>query len=229
MRIVAVADTHTFQDDLHLIPDGDVFIHAGDLCRGGRLDELRTVAAWLRTLPHRHKIVVAGNHDWCFAREPQAAIEALGQGVVYLQDSEVTINGVRFWGSPWQPEFKDWAFNLPRGEALAEKWALIPSGIHVLVTHGPPRGIGDWTGEPVRQGCEDLLTAVRRIRPLLHLFGHIHQDGGFWQQNGICFANVTCWECERGPTVVDLAVETRQVIAVGVPPAYTPRRTTRGT
>jgi predicted phosphohydrolase len=219
MRIVAVADTHTFQDDLRLIPDGDVFIHAGDLCRGGRLDELRTAAAWLRTLPYRHKIVVAGNHDWCFAREPQAAIEALGQGVVYLQDSEVTIDGVRFWGSPWQPAFNDWAFNLPRGEALARKWALIPAGIHVLVTHGPPHGIGDWCDEPVRQGCEHLLAAVRRIRPLLHLFGHIHQDRGFWQQDGICFANVTCWECVRGPTVVDLAVETRQVIAVDVPPA----------
>ncbi len=157
MRIVAVADTHTFQGDLRQIPDGDVFLHAGDLCRGGRLDELRTVAAWLRTLPHRHKIVVAGNHDWCFVREPQAAIEVLGPGIVYLQDSEATIDGVRFWGSPWQPAFNDWAFNLPRGEALARKWALIPTGIDVLVTHGPPHGIGDWSGDSVRRGCEDLL------------------------------------------------------------------------
>jgi hypothetical protein len=103
MRIVAVADTHTFQDDLRVIPDGDVFIHAGDLCRSGRLDELRTVAAWLQALPHRHKVVIAGNHDWCFAREPYAAIAILGEGTVYLQDSEATIEGVRFWGSPWQP------------------------------------------------------------------------------------------------------------------------------
>src|SRR6266545_7467961 len=106
MRIVAVADTHTFQDDLRVIPEGDVFIHAGDLCRSGRLDELRAVAAWLRTLPHRHKIVIAGNHDWCFVREPQAALASLGAGAVYLQDSEAIIEGVRFWGSPWQPEFK---------------------------------------------------------------------------------------------------------------------------
>jgi 3',5'-cyclic AMP phosphodiesterase CpdA len=95
MRIVAVADTHTFQDDLHTVPDGDVFVHAGDLCRGGRLDELRPVAAWLRSLPHRHKIVVAGNHDWCFVHEPQAALEVLGRGIVYLQDSETVIDGVR--------------------------------------------------------------------------------------------------------------------------------------
>jgi 3',5'-cyclic AMP phosphodiesterase CpdA len=63
MRIVAVADTHTFHDDLRLIPNGNVFIHAGDLCHGGRLDDLRSAAAWLRAFPHRHKIVVAGNHD----------------------------------------------------------------------------------------------------------------------------------------------------------------------
>jgi predicted phosphohydrolase len=222
MRIVAVADTHTFQADLGQVPDGDVFIHAGDLCRGGRLEELRTTAAWLQVLPHAHKLVIAGNHDWCFDREPHVAREALGPGIVYLQDSEVTIDGVRFWGSPWQPEFRNWAFNLPRGEALARKWALIPAGIHVLVTHGPPHGIGDWCGDPDRPGCQDLLASVRRVRPLLHLFGHIHQDGGFWQQERVCFANVTCWECERGPTVVDLDVAAGKVEAVSIPPA--PRR-----
>jgi predicted phosphohydrolase len=219
VRIVAVADTHTFQGDLRSIPDGDVFLHAGDLCRGGRLDELDTVAAWLRALPHRHKIVVAGNHDWCFVREPQAALEVLGQGVVYLQDSEAIIEGIRFWGSPWQPAFHNWAFNLPRGAALASKWALIPQGIHVLVTHGPPYGIGDWCGDPVRQGCQDLREAVRRVRPVLHVFGHIHQHGGFWEEEGVSFANVTTWECERGPTVIDLDVASKQVIAVSVPPA----------
>jgi predicted phosphohydrolase len=218
MRIVAVADTHTFHDDLRWIPDGDVFLHAGDLCRGGRLDELRTAAAWLQALPHRHKVVIAGNHDWCFAREPQAALAVLGQGVVYLQDSEAVIEGIRFWGSPWQPEFNGWAFNLPRGEALAGKWALIPTGVHVLVTHGPPYGIGDWCGDPVRKGCRELREAVRRVGPLLHVFGHIHQDGGFWQEEGTSFANVTTWEGERGPTVVDVDVVSKQVVAVSVPP-----------
>jgi predicted phosphohydrolase len=226
MRIVAVADTHTFQDDLRAIPDGDVFIHAGDLCRGGTLNELTHVSVWLRALPHRHKIVIAGNHDWCFVREHQAAVELLGEETIYLQDAETVIDGVRFWGSPWQPEFNDWAFNLPRGQALASKWSLIPTGIHVLVTHGPPYGIGDWSGDPERQGCQDLRVAVRRVRPLLHLFGHIHQDGGFWREEGICFANATCWECERGPTVIDVDVAAGEVIAVSVPPARKPRRTT---
>lgn len=219
MRIVAVADTHTFHDDLHSIPDGDLFVHAGDLCRGGRLEEVRASAAWLRTLPHRYKIVVAGNHDWCFVNEPQVACEILGSDILYLQDAEADIDGIRFWGSPWQPRFNDWAFNLPRGEALASKWALIPEGIHVLVTHGPPYGIGDCSGDPVRLGCQDLREAVRRVRPLLHVFGHIHQDGGVWREEGVWFANVTTWEGERGPTVIDLEVASWQVVPVSVPPA----------
>jgi predicted phosphohydrolase len=219
MRIVAVADTHLFHEDFQVFPKGDVFIHAGDLLRGGSLDELRTGAAWLRSLPYRHKIFVAGNHDWCFARDLPGALEVLGPGIVYLQDSETVIDGVRFWGSPWQPEFNNWAFNLPRGEPLAEKWRLIPEAIDVLITHGPPHGIGDRSGVDKREGCEDLLARVREIRPVLHLFGHIHQDGGCCGAGGTWFVNVTAWECERGLTVLDLDHRGRRVTVIGVPPA----------
>jgi predicted phosphohydrolase len=215
VRLVAVADTHLYHDELS-VPDGDVFIHAGDLCRRGDLFELERAAHFIRCLPHRHKIVIAGNHDWAFVDSPERARELLGADVVYLQDSETTLDGVRFWGSPWQPEFCDWAFNLPRGAALAEKWALIPAGLDVLVTHGPPAGIGDRSSTGGRQGCADLLARVREVRPRLHLFGHIHEDGGVWQIGETTFANVTTWECERAPTVIDLdSVEIR----VDAPPA----------
>lgn len=203
MRIVAVADTHTFEEDL-TVPDGDVFIHAGDLVRSGSLRQLAPVAEWIRSLPHRHKIVVAGNHDWCFVHERDEACALLGNGVTYLQDSGTIIDGVRFWGSPWQPEFNDWAFNLPRGAPLREKWALIPDDTDILITHGPPRGFGDRTSVDGRHGCDDLLARVREVRPKLHLFGHIHEDGGIWHDGGITFANVTTWECERAPTVLDV-------------------------
>jgi predicted phosphohydrolase len=133
MRIVAVADTHLFHRELE-VPDGDVFVHAGDLCRGGELDELREAAAWLADLPHRHKIVVAGNHDWAFASDPAAARAVMGGGVIYLEDEGATIEGVRFWGSPWQPAFHDWAFNLPRGAPLAAIWRRIPAELDVLIT-----------------------------------------------------------------------------------------------
>ncbi len=220
MRIVAVADTHTFEDDLADIPDGDVFVHAGDLIRAGTLEELEGVARWIRALPHRHKIVVSGNHDWCFARERAQAEAVLGPEVIYLQDSGCTLDGVRFWGSPWQPEFGGWAFNLPRGDALAEKWDRIPNDLHVLITHGPPFGIGDRVSMAGRTGCEELLTAVLRTKPRAHLFGHIHQDGGAWTNGTTWFLNVTTWECERDPTVFD-------VIDGGVRPVQVPLRERR--
>lgn len=217
MRIVAVADTHTFEADLGAIPDGDVFVHAGDLLRGGELAELRGVAEWIRSLPHRHKVIIAGNHDWCFAREREAARRLLGESVVYLEDSGVEIDGLRFWGSPWQPAFNDWAFNLPRGRAIAERWALIPEATDVLITHGPPQGHGDRGPTPGRLGCADLMERVLAVQPCLHLFGHIHQDGGVTHHEGVCFANVTTWECERAPTVLDVD-SSSAVVEVNVPP-----------
>jgi Icc-related predicted phosphoesterase len=78
--------------------------------------------------------------------------------------------------------------------------------VDVLVTHGPPAGIGDQCSISGRQGCEDLRTRVAQLRPLLHLFGHIHEDGGGWEQDGVHFANVTTWECERSPSVIDLVL-----------------------
>jgi predicted phosphohydrolase len=218
MRIVAVADTHTFESELGRIPDGDVFVHAGDMVRAGNLDEMVVVAEWIRDLPHRHKIVVAGNHDWCFQRARDHAVALFGDAVIYLQDSGTTIEGLRFWGSPWQPEFANWAFNLPRGPRLAERWALIPDDTDVLITHGPPEGFGDWTRAD-RCGCADLLEAVRRVGPRLHMFGHIHQDGGLWRDGGVCFCNVTTWECERRPTVLDIDPESGEVTEISVPPS----------
>ncbi|MBN8468857.1 metallophosphatase domain-containing protein [Corallococcus exiguus] len=216
MRIVAVADTHLFHREL-VMPPGDIFVHAGDMCRAGDLEELARAASWIRSLPYRHKVIVAGNHDCSFADSPAEARALLGEDILYLQDSEATVAGLRFWGSPWQPAYNDWAFNLPRGTALASKWAAIPEGLDVLITHGPPAGFGDGSSVGGRSGCADLRARVLAVRPRLHLFGHIHEDGGLWREGDTCFANVTTWECERAPTVLQL--DTRGVTEVSIPPA----------
>lgn len=214
MRIVCVADTHLFHDEL-VVPEGDVFVHAGDMCRSGELAELARAADFIRDLPHPRKIVVAGNHDWAFVDDPERARELFAE-LDYLQDAKIEIAGVSFWGSPWQPEYNAWAFNLPRGAAIAEKWALIPPGIDVLVTHGPPLGYGDRSSYSGREGCFDLLQRVREVAPKVHLFGHIHEDGGTWQEGPTHFVNCTTWECERAPTVIDLDARGVTVLA---PPA----------
>ncbi len=208
MRLVLMADTHLYHEGL-VVPDGDVVIHAGDFCRRGSLDELAVFAAMWAALPHAHKIVVPGNHDWCFQRAPEAA-RAMLPGSTVLMDEACTVGGLRFYGAPWQPEFGFWAFNLPRGAPLREKWALIPADTQILITHGPPFGVGDRTRHALRQhpdghtGCEDLLVRVREVKPALHAYGHIHEDGGAWTRGPTVFANVTTWECERACTVLDV-------------------------
>lgn len=176
MRLVLLSDTHNLHTQV-TVPDGDILIYAGDISMMGHLDDIAAFDAWLAGLPHPHKIVIAGNHDFCFERQPAAA-EALLTHAHYLCDSELTLDGVRFYGSPWQPWFYDWAFNLQRGPEIRAKWDLIPTGIDVLITHGPPAGHGDLTLQGDRAGCVDLLDAIRRIQPPLHLFGHIHEGYG---------------------------------------------------
>jgi Icc-related predicted phosphoesterase len=179
MKVVVISDTHTFEGAI-TIPDGDVLIHAGDATIAGTPQEVSAFGKWLDGQPHKHKIAIAGNHDWLFEKNPEQARYLIQfEGVHYLQDSSIEIDGVKFYGSPWQPWFNDWAFNLPRGVEIKHKWNLIPK-CDVLITHGPPWGTLD-TVRPNSQhlGCEDLAEAVRRTRPKIHIFGHIH--GGYGQ------------------------------------------------
>lgn len=205
MKVVCISDTHLrHQRSNIVVPDGDLLIHAGDATFRGSKREILAFNEWFAALPHKHKIFVAGNHDWSFEKANQLARNCLAPHITYLQDSEVTIEGVRIYGSPWQPEFCDWAFNLPRGAALKEKWDKIPAGIDILVTHGPAMGHGDMTdrGEPV--GCEELTIAIQRVKPKYHVFGHIHHAYGRYDleenMNGTIFINASICDEEYDPT-----------------------------
>lgn len=197
LRVVALSDTHGLHRAV-AVPPGDVLIHAGDLTRHGDLGELPEINAWLGGLPHRHKIVIAGNHDWCFAHGADACAALLSHAS-YLQDAAITLDGWTFYGSPWTPQFFDWAFNLPRGEPLARKWAQIPVGTDVLITHGPPRRHGDYTMHSVRAGCADLLAAVTRIQPRYHVFGHIHEGAGITTNEVTTFINASVVDVTYAP------------------------------
>ena len=189
MRIVCLSDTHGLHARLE-VPDGHLLLHAGDFSMRGRPQEIERFDRWLGTLPHAHKVVVAGNHDFLFEQEPERA-RALLTNASYLQDAELRIGALRIFGSPWQPWFHDWAFNLQRGPALAEKWALIPDGVDVLVTHGPPAEILDRTVHGEEVGCRDLRDALERVRPRLHLFGHIHEAHGRLERDGTLYVNAS--------------------------------------
>jgi predicted phosphohydrolase len=144
LRLVLISDTHNQHRNIR-IPDGDVLIHAGDATGSGEFKEITSFLCWLDEQPHRHKILIAGNHDYCFERDHDISQMLLLEhpGITYLQDSGCEIDGMTLWGSPWQPWFMNWAFNLPRrGDRIREMWNQIPINVDVLITHGPPHGAG---------------------------------------------------------------------------------------
>lgn len=177
MRVVCISDTHTLHDRV-VLPPGDVLVHAGDSLGHGDTTELAAFAKWWRAQPFQHKVLIAGNHDWAFQRAPNAADIYGLRGAGYLQDQEAVVGGLRVYGSPWQPWFCDWAFNLPRGEKLREVWNKIPDGLDILVTHGPGYGVLDQITPGEHLGCEDLAQAVTAKRPRVHVHGHIHEGYG---------------------------------------------------
>ena len=104
---------------------------------------------------------------------------------------EVPIDSVRFYGSPWQPWFYDWAFNLERGSEIRAKWDLIPEGIDILITHDPPYGIGDLTSRGKNVGCQDLLEVIEKIKPGVHICGQFHEGYGIASNGKTTFINAS--------------------------------------
>jgi predicted phosphohydrolase len=205
MRIVCISDTHA-QHRRMTIPDGDLLLCAGDFTRSGDEADVRDFDAWLGTLPHAHKVIIAGNHDFAFERTPDAATWI--RHATYLQDSGCVVGGLRIWGSPWQPRFFDWAFNLDRGAPLKAVWDLIPDDTDVLITHGPPWEVLDVTSRGQRVGCEELAKAITRVKPRLHVFGHIHESYGQVERDGVIYVNASNCDLRyrpvQAPIVVDL-------------------------
>lgn len=179
--IVCTSDTHGMHDQVDVPAIGEVVVHAGDCTRFGSRADLGRFLLWFQVLPQRTKILVAGNHDWCFQRHPEESRDMCRRaGVHYLEDSGLYVEGLVIWGSPWTPQFHDWAFMLARGgQQLREKWQAIPLETDVLVTHGPPSRVLDRAvGSNGHAGCELLRQRLAQVRPKLHVFGHIHEGYG---------------------------------------------------
>lgn len=189
MKIVAISDTHCHEPEL---PSGDVLVHAGDLTIAGSRAETEAAMLWLgrEAKKYAHVLFTPGNHDFFLYHmwkqmwsqggvSPQEYIEHATEAdnVRCVIDAGVTIDSVNFYLSPWQPWFYDFAFNAQRGPDIKQYWDKIPTGVDVLVTHGPPKNILDWVGRD-RVGCQDLADAVKRTQPRAHIFGHIHSPGG---------------------------------------------------
>ena len=214
-RIVCVADSHCDYRWTFNLPEGDIFIHAGDIdiqCK----EHLEYFNDVLKDLPFKYKIVIGGNHDIYLEEIGIFQIEQKLTNAIYLENCGIDIEGLRFWGSPISPEFNNWAFNRRRGDEIKKYWDLIPDNIDVLVSHGPPYGILDQTlmanGEfGPREGCLDLYKRVEELRQnklKLHIFGHFHSQYGIIEKNKTKFVNASVvnenYELVNDPIVIDL-------------------------
>lgn len=179
-----MSDSHR-QHELFNVPDGDVFIHAGDSCGRGLLYEFEEFCEWASILPHKHKIYVAGNHDWClYRREERKKAEDMleNAGFIYLRDNALMIDGVKFYGMPWTPEFCGWAFMKDRNsDEMKNKVNAIHKDTEVLITHGPAQFILDKCPNG-NVGCEILADKIEELNYhgflKAHIFGHIHESHG---------------------------------------------------
>lgn len=168
LRFVAISDTHGRHRDIS-VPDGDVLLHAGDLTYSGTPHELREFNEWMGTLPHRHKIVIAGNHDFTLdsavcteeawaelgsyrsVEEPPPecngieAARSLLTNCTYMTGGTVSVEGLNVYAAPEQikiPVVHRMAFNLDDEEAMERQFAPMPLSTDVLLTHSPPHGVG---------------------------------------------------------------------------------------
>jgi Icc-related predicted phosphoesterase len=218
-RITFISDTHTKHTRITQdLPGGDLLIHAGDLMNSGYYwEEVYPFLDWYNNLGnYEHKVFIAGNHDRLFEDKPEE-IKGLLTGyknIDYLRDSSVGISKddedpIWIYGSPWQPTFYNWAFNLPRnGEDLHEKWSNIPNSTDILITHGPPWGHCDVTPYGnLNVGCELLRVRVDELKPKIHVFGHVHSGYGYKFYEGTHFINASVlnerYNYENKPITID--------------------------
>ena len=208
LKFVAISDTHCRHLNVKL-PKGDVLLHAGDISYKGKKEEIVDFLLWFAKLPFKHKIFIAGNHDFYLEKEKETNIQSLiPEGVIYLNDSEVVIDGIKIWGSPVTPWFFNWAFNRKRGKEIKKHWDKIPADTDIILTHGPAYGILDTVLNNTNTGCKDLLNTIERIKPKAHVFGHIHECYGAAKKKGTHYVNASVlnesYELVNKPIVFDI-------------------------
>lgn len=221
-RVVAISDTHNLHEHLDKedgVPDGDILIHAGDFTNHGTPDEVRAFVEWFARKPHRHKILVAGNHERCLDFRSSIYDSVVYEmvrahpGFTYLENSTVVVNGLTVYGSPCTPTGK--AFCLEFDLEKDAVYSLIPPRVDILVTHTPPYGMLDKGSWEPHIGCDvlmvhikDRLVPARRLRA--HVFGHCHESPGMVLADGVKFINASTVNDNhdvhaiRPPTVFDV-------------------------
>jgi Icc-related predicted phosphoesterase len=187
LRLVLLSDTHQRHREVE-VPDADILIHAGDFTMLSKsMSAIADFNTWLGELPHRHKIIVPGNHEYFLEADPSR--RSMLTNAIVLINEGTEIERLRIWGTPITPLYSG-AFGLSSSNDRKQVYAQIPKDIDILITHGPPYGILDSVSHTgPHPGCRELFDAVVRVRPKLHVFGHVHGAHGILHTNQTNFVN----------------------------------------
>jgi Icc-related predicted phosphoesterase len=193
MKISLISDTHTLHREVD-VPRCEILIHAGDICFNGRgAGVLDDFAEWLSEQPAQHRVIVPGNHDGPIMQEPDMWRKRLSVATLLINEI-VTIEGIRIWGSP-VTKLADVPFGIPDENERERLYSTIPPDTDILVTHGPPLGVLDYGS-----GCAALRRAVMRVKPKLHVFGHVHGGYGTRPTQHTLFVNASTLDEDGAPS-----------------------------
>jgi len=192
MHIVAISDTHGGHNNI-VLPECDILIHSGDYgnSKNNSKKEFIDFVCWFEKQPAKYKIFISGNHDYFTQDNKEEALRFLKEkDIIYLEDTSVVIEGFKIHGSPWCPNFYNWAYMKEEGDLYNIFSKTIDRDIDILITHTPPHKILDKTLYGVNAGSKALKEVSKELKNLkLHIFGHIHESSGKIQIGQTIFCN----------------------------------------
>lgn len=217
LNIYATSDMHGELVDPDSIPACDVFIIGGDSCLWKTSHDIISQSIWLGMVfrpwlkevkeKANEVILIAGNHDFVFETGDFRYWAKDYLDCVYLQDSRFDYEGVSFYGTPWVPRLRSWAF-YGNEEKLTNTFANIPQDIDVLVSHGPPVGVNDALARSIHgehAGSVELALVFEdrfnQDNPIpVNIHGHIHEGYGYTERWGSKLYNVSHLNRDYEPT-----------------------------
>lgn len=217
MKLTILSDTHNKHAQVK-IPKCDILLHCGDFSAMGRGKEVKSFLRWFDKQPAKHKVYIAGNHDLSYERHSgfKQVMQVMFPGLIYLENNSVELEGLKIWGSPYTPEFFNWAFLYARNSKAAEDiYSTIPEDVDILMTHGPPKNVLDKCARghaiyPNNAGCEILRRKIEEMQPRYSFSGHIHEQSS---PNPVYLGKTACYNvsiCDFGyqpnnlPLVLDI-------------------------
>jgi hypothetical protein len=220
VKICAISDIH---GSLIEIPECDILCICGDILpldiQRNNDESVAWLAGpfqnWLLDAPCKYVVMIWGNHDWYGEKCCRGGLEGWEQcerlfkrdlgpdpKIHILQDEEIEVLGIKFYGTSWCPSLRNWAF-YGDSETLKARFSDIPTDTDVLLTHCPPKfgsqGVVLETNWNYRNdfGCQELQDVI--VEKFKHktcttyiLSGHIHSGLHNWEVNeGLTYRNVS--------------------------------------